>query len=48
MQNINSSNLSEKAKKEEIQKIIGNITDKEATQLKEKARNIKRLENGDF
>ena len=48
VQNINASNLSEHAKTEEIRKLTGSLSNEQIAELQVKARNLKRLEKGDF
>jgi hypothetical protein len=48
IQNINQSNLTDKAKQNEIEKVLSDASDKEIERLTLKSKNIKRLEKGDF
>jgi len=48
IQNVNSSNLTPKAKKEKVNEILSGISPSDHAKLKEKMFNMKRLEKGDF
>jgi len=48
IQNVNSSNLTPKAKKEKVNEILSGISPSDHAKLEEKMFNMKRLEKGDF